>query len=285
MGTACNLTIVAALVALVLAAASVVLLIVFLQTANSLTFAVPRNGTTLSVGNPPILNASSLLYDDGAYSSQFWPALLYSMHSYCFALALATMCLPFAELALLWQFSRQPFRLVSLSAQKLAVPVAVDVCLFCTFAASGRLLTGPVILNSGTIINWLQLVVDCLLHGQALYTVFHSPTSPALVTQMAFVTACIMYVCAITVPMYYAVVNDALVELKASSTQSKQRLAVLNFSWRRLLAPWGSFIDDEKAEGEKGRLLPPDISLQTDEDDSVWKDDTGWLSSSFKRRP
>ncbi len=212
----------------------------------------------------------------GAYSSQYRPALLFTMHSHCFAVSLATVCLPFAELALLWPFTREQLRLMSLSAKKLLVPVVADILMFCAVAASGRLVAGPVILSSGTILDWLRLFVDCLWHGQALFDVFTSPTSPAFVAQLAFVTACIIYVCAVTVPMYYAIVHDALLRLQADD-RTKQQLRALDFSAQRLLCPHKAFESEEEAATLLASAQQPSMSLHTAADEAVWADRTGWL--------
>ncbi len=271
-------SVLACLVSLVCTAAAAGLLGQFMtESPNALSFELAAID-----GPRPRLSAASGLEYVGAYSSQYRPALLFTMHSHCFAVALAAVCLPFAELALLWPFTREQLRLIVLSAKKLLVPVVVDIFMFCAVAASGRLVAGPVILSSGTILDWLRLFVDCLWHGQALFDVFTSPTSPAFVAQLAFVTACIIYVCAVTVPMYYAIVHDALLRLQADR-RAKQRLRALDFSWQRLLRPNKPFESEEEAATLFANAQQPSISLHTAANEGVWADRTGWFPRAGAR--
>ena len=259
-------------IALLFFSASMAFLIAFVATEDTLSFAVPRQDQA----NPSLVGmdvsfAANLTYT-GAYSSQWLPGLLYTLHSSTFTLGFFAVCLPFTELALLIPMARQHVMVIKLAARNLVVPIVTDMLIFCTFAASGRLITGTVISHSGTVVDWLHLVADCFIHGQSLHTVFHSPTSTALVTQMAFMTACIVYICAITVPMYYAVVFDALQQIQAD-TQAAKRNHVLNFSLRRLLQPYRPW---DKAPPSTAQA-DEEVKLHTPDDAAVWTDNKGWL--------
>jgi hypothetical protein len=225
-----------------------------------------------------------------------------------YGLSLAALFVPFTELALLFRFTRLPYSVMSLAGRRLVLPIATDVLLVSAFAATGRLLTGPTLLRTGSVADWLRLAADCFLHGPSLAAVLQSPTSPALVLQLAFVTACIVYVCAVSLPVYYAVVYDALVEVVAASPPQRgrgvwsgllgsagsaanphlgagtdpARLDVLDLSWRRLvLMPWQQEQQEQQQQQQQARRHTDSggaavVSLRSAADDRVWTNDAGW---------